>query len=242
MSTMIFLKGIFRHMYETNNLDDTSMSDIRDYIMGNDNELSDSSDYNNRLSMSDSLDYIESENINNKVDYINIESMESDSMDLYDDQYNNIDIIEEMQSSFIINESIPTYFYNIETWSDRTTLRCWYCCGKCPGKPWSMPLNIMLDNNKNQYMEVKGIFCYAPCVLSYIYKVNLEHNKDDSILLLKYMYYLFTGRKVNHIPHAVSPYKKQIFMGDNGISEYDYYIMNKKNVEKYENKYILSLE
>ena len=241
MSTMIFLKGIFKRMYETNNMDDTSMSDIRDYILGKEKN-SEENDYMIDSSSMDSLDYIESENMNKRIDFINIESMESDSMDMYDDKTDNIDIIEEMQSSFIINESIPLYFYDVNTWPDRTSMRCWYCCGRCPGKPWAMPINIMETEDKNNYMEVRGIFCYAPCVLSYIYKINLEHNKDDSITLLKYMYYLFTGKRVNHIPNAVSPYKKQIFIGSNGISEYDYYIMNKKNVERYEDKYIFSLE
>ncbi len=96
----------------------------------------------------------------------------------------------------------------------RTDIYCFWCCHKFDNSPIFMPCNL-----KGDTFIVKGIFCSFECCFSYMSN-HSKHSKN--IHLLKYMYYLYTGKKFFREPLRKAPEKEclKIFGGPLSIEEF----------------------
>ena len=196
MSTLIFLKGVYKRDFENEVYDDKEIivEDICHY------------------ESSDSLDVIMLEDFNKT-------------------ESKNIEIIKE--------QKIPMYFTGVDTWLEKTNIRCWNCFGPCPDIPLFIPKNMTkqiltkFPPTEVETIEVLGIFCTLPCVRSGIESGKYHNiNKYDSIWLSEYVYKLLYKKIVKYIPLAYNPYKKKCFVGAHGLSDEDYI---KKNNDKLKN-------
>ena len=136
-------------------------------------------------------------------------------------------------------EKIPLVFTGIETWLKSTNLLCWVCNRSFKGRPWFEPLSIdplckgkvgiFLDSMqvKNQIkkdnfcINIRGNFCSPNCVMRHII-TNTKDMSDrlNKIFMLKFVYELFTGIKINNI-HPSPPHTEMIqYGGSKSVQEY----------------------
>lgn len=96
----------------------------------------------------------------------------------------------------------------------KTDIYCYWCCHSFDNSPVFMPCNF-----KNDIFTVKGVFCSFECCLSYM-STNSRYSKN--IHLLKYMYYLYTGKKFFRESLVKAPEREclKIFGGPLCIQEF----------------------
>lgn len=96
----------------------------------------------------------------------------------------------------------------------RTDIYCFWCCHSFNNQPVFMPCKL----NKDVF-NVKGVFCSFECCLSYM---SSSPRYFKNIHLLKYMYYLFTGKKFYRDTLKKSPEREclKIFGGPLDIIEF----------------------
>ncbi len=182
-----------------------------------------------------------------KIDYINKENSEREqeiigdfSLNIlpYEDDFSNFTSsykhqeIEEIfiknetkESKEIVESSQKKSYYDISfiphtldakniSIKMRTDIHCYWCCHQFSNSPVFMPCKL-----KGDIFEVKGIFCSFECCFSYMSN-HQRHSKN--IHLLKYMYYLFTGKKFFRESLRKAPEKEclKIFGGPLTIEEF----------------------
>lgn len=132
------------------------------------------------------------------------------------EQLNNLDMK--------VYDKIPVNFTTVERWLKSTNICCWYCSRSFKNRPWFEPQSIepMCETSNGQILTKKellssvniksvsivinGIFCSCNCVRAYIdvhtRDIVDRHNKIE---MLKYVYQLFTGKKIPDIQPSPSP-------------------------------------
>ena len=123
-----------------------------------------------------------------------------------------------------VYDKIPVNFTTPERWLKSTNICCWYCSRTFKGRPWFEPQSIepvcdvssggMLSkkelinsiNKKSVSIVINGIFCSCNCVRAYIdlhtRDISERHNKIE---MLKYIYEIFTGKKIPDIQPSPPP-------------------------------------
>lgn len=96
----------------------------------------------------------------------------------------------------------------------KTDIHCFWCCHQFDNSPVFMPYNL-----KGDVFIVKGIFCSFECCFSYM---SDQSRYYKNIHLLKYMYYLYTGKKFFRESLKKAPEKEclKIFGGPLTIEEF----------------------
>lgn len=104
----------------------------------------------------------------------------------------------------------------------RTDICCYWCCHSFDTQPVFMPYIMKKDK-----FIVKGIFCSFECCLSYM---SNSSKYAKNIHLLKYMYYISTGKKFFRESLIKAPKREclKIFGGPLDITEF------RKNENRYE--------
>lgn len=182
-----------------------------------------------------------------KIDYINKQNSEREqeiigdlSLDIlpYEDDFSNFTSsynrqeIEQIfiknvtqESKEIIENGEKKSYYDISLMPQtlntkevpvdiKTDIHCYWCCHQFTSSPVFMPCNL-----KNDTFVVKGVFCSFECCYSYMSN-HVKYCKN--IYLLKYMYYIYTGKKFFREPLKKAPEKEclKIFGGPLSIEEF----------------------
>ena len=139
-----------------------------------------------------------------------------------------------------IYDRIPLVFTNLETWPRSTNLLCWNCGRTVKSHPWFEPQSIgpaasgavgeFVSSEKlnrsgvtctNYYINVKGCFCSANCVMRHIltYSRDLADRINKTSMLL-FVYEIFTGRAAVDILPA--PHRTELVQYGGNLTEQDY--------------------
>jgi hypothetical protein len=119
-------------------------------------------------------------------------------------------------------EKLPTSFYGLNSWPQRTNIHCWHCTLSFDGRPVFIPKVIEptpskdTSISKKEYnISVYGVFCSFACANTYINTRNYGiADKIDNINKLKFLYKLFNNVKMTDIVNSPNPYKLKKFGGD----------------------------
>jgi hypothetical protein len=176
----------------------------------------------------------------------------SDIFDNLPDLYKKDAPENEAESSQEFDTILP-WFHNPKQWVKSTNLMCWRCGLVCNEHPWFIPLTkakklvpageeicddmsdaaLLASSKKCQEITVikpYGVFCRAWCAMARINQENDKRitNKWQSIMLLREVYFMFTGHRVNNIPDAYYPKEIMIqYCGSkDGVTPEQYRQMN----------------
>lgn len=159
------------------------------------------------------------------------------------------DIMKVYNTSMIIREEIPDYFYDIKSWTKFTHLKCWSCDRNFTSRPWFIPLKyekiLVKDSVEDPgeekiAMKVHGNFCTCNCAkwwIEYVRDPDIGNSKDElweKNQLLIELYQKFNNEKISYIPP--SPRKTEMihFGGKMLASEFGTEIENRNKVHSYE--------
>jgi len=148
---------------------------------------------------------------------------------IYLKDLNKTELIKEIKTEIKYND-IPKYFYSVNKWPKKSNLHCWYCDNIPTSYPSFIPINpkkeIIDLVEENDTCEVYGHFDSWRCAVKW---VNIEMPKEQRWDLLKSIH-LFAKKfdpSINIIIEAVSKVEQKKYIGDDGISENEYFNKNK---------------
>jgi hypothetical protein len=148
-------------------------------------------------------------------------------------------IIPKLHKQHVQHDKIPTVFTTLESWPKSTNLFCCYCHRQFTSIPWFEPQSIepisigqtgkfltpaevhCAKNEKRFSIIVRKVFCTENCAIAYI-----THNTFDicerlnKIEMLKFVYYLFTGKNINNIKESPDPTEMIQYGGNLTPEEY----------------------
>lgn len=99
-------------------------------------------------------------------------------------------------------DKIPTYFTLIDKWTKKTNLKCWLCDCNFHNMPIFIPTVIENSDNLDSVcgrMDVLGNFCTWNCASAYINFNYKGHTKWEKHEMLKLLYKIVTGKKIDEI-------------------------------------------
>lgn len=156
------------------------------------------------------------------------------------------DIMRVYNTSMIIPEKIPRYFYDVKNWPQFTRIKCWSCDRNFNSHPWFIPLGytkILIDEEGEKFeklaMIVHGNFCTCNCAVWWIKYVRdpaigkSKTEMDDKIRLLQELHQKFENEYVSYIPEAPWKTKMIQFGGDTTSAEFSIKI---ESINKYRGK------
>lgn len=188
----------------------------------------------------------------NIPDYEFIDEEFDDEIDMLANQINIVSGFNTSSSTDTFYSSIPGVFLNMDTWTKKTNLLCWYCSRGFDTFPWFIPNGVItvyvdidnVDSNGNPKIytnpgeiewSVKtvprpalrpyGNFCTSICANSYMHTIKDKSviNIEDSKQQLLSLHNKILGLRDISIP--IKPFWIIIkkYCGNNGVSEEQYY-------------------
>lgn len=137
--------------------------------------------------------------------------------------------MENFDTEIFIYNKIPTVFTGLNTWPKSTNLYCWSCSFKFDTVPKFIPTYIR-ENNDLIEVGVMGNMCSFNCVELWI-ETHVS-NKEKRYKLqnnLCYLYYLFTGKRINLIEPAIC---KTNLLQYGGTMNEETFLIKMKELEK----------
>lgn len=131
-------------------------------------------------------------------------------------------------------DKLPVNFTTLADWPKSVNLKCWWCHMGFKGRPWFEPQSIEPINTNDSHgikstkpvkkqisVPPRGVFCTANCASAYI----RGHTKDlaechNRIAMLKYIYEIFTGKKIPDIQPSPPPTEMLCYGGHLSENEY----------------------
>lgn len=124
-------------------------------------------------------------------------------------------------------DQIPRVFTRLEDWPMSSNLRCWSCAFSFDGAPWFIPTYVRAGSEGPDSIEigVLGNFCTANCAARHIdvvypaqaFAARHAQMRDNLCLV----YYIFTKRRIHHVPAAPDKTERLEFGGV--LSEEDFW-------------------
>ena len=143
----------------------------------------------------------------------NIEDMfDNNLMSELDNKYENI----------VEYDKIPIFFKSMDTWLDKTNLKCWNCDCLFDSIPVFIPVYISKSESKDIIdgkITTHGNFCSFSCSASFLHASNLN-NKWDIQFMLRKLYFIFYGKNIINIAHSPSKYIMKQYGGHVETLEY----------------------
>jgi hypothetical protein len=139
----------------------------------------------------------------------------------------------------IVFDVLPKTFTGIETWIQKTNLKCWACDCNFHNTPVFIPSSIERSDTVGQLtgsMDTHGIFCSWNCAAQYINLYFSEDEKWEKHELLKLLYKIFTGNVVDDIVPSPSKTIMKQYGGDKSQQEYG------DNLTKLNDNYKISIK
>jgi len=133
--------------------------------------------------------------------------------------------MKEIANTNEFNHEISSQKYNIKkgffkilnqfsNWTDKTDIKCWWCCHNFDTVPLGMP--VYYDHAVNKF-SVRGIFCSFSCMLSYSRNTKGVTSKS---YLINYLYKKLTGVIGINFKEAPCKYVLKEFGGHLSIEEF----------------------
>jgi hypothetical protein len=163
-----------------------------------------------------------------------------------------------ISQNIISYDKIPTLFTTLNNWPKSTNILCWRCNRSFKKRPWFEPQSIepisdnttgnvgkMLNeidlkksiNIKGVCITTLGVFCSCNCVQAYINIYSRDIiDKINKTEMLRFVYEIFTGKKIPDIQPSPSPMIMIHFGGDKTEQEYQ------QIIESLDMAYIRELE
>lgn len=108
---------------------------------------------------------------------------------------------------------IPSNFMGLDTWVQKTNLKCWYCDLKFENMPIFIP-RLIEPAVSGYNIGTHGCFCSFCCAMKYN---NLHNNKLCENIRVKemllFLYNIFNGSKVKEIFSSPSKYEMTPYGG-----------------------------
>jgi hypothetical protein len=115
--------------------------------------------------------------------------------------------IEDFFTDKLLNEdvkkynTIPILFTGLDNHPKSTNILCWNCNRSFKGRPWFEPQSLSYNiKTKDVNVTCRGNFCGPNCVRAYINTYNKDMaERLNKVSMLKIVYEIFNGRKVDEI-------------------------------------------
>jgi hypothetical protein len=125
------------------------------------------------------------------------------------DQLNIVDM------SIEVYKIIPANFTDLQTWTQNTNIKCWYCDLNFDNMPVFIPRLIEPAKTDTGYnIGTFGCFCSFCCALSYN---NINNSKICENIrvkkMLMFLYKIFNGKSVKEILPSPSKYQMNHYGG-----------------------------
>lgn len=119
-------------------------------------------------------------------------------------------------------DRIPAHFTTLGEWPERSNLRCWACSFTFDGRPWFAPTRIADSRPGHVRIGAEGCFCSASCAALFILELSgaSSDRRWARLEALLFVYFLFTGVRVSHIPPAPRVTLMQEYGGPLSRSEF----------------------
>jgi|SRR3989344_5798566 len=151
--------------------------------------------------------------------------------DMFDEKLmGNVCIMERIQhnnhqddTSSILYKSNPNTFTSYKTWVKNSNCKCWECTCMFNESPVFIPLYIRKNDLGCIEMGVYGNFCWFNCAQKWINeKCKIDGTHDDKTRMLKILYEMFTGNKIQKIVESEDKTVMKQFCGEHGITQQEY--------------------
>ena len=104
-------------------------------------------------------------------------------------------------------------------WVKSTNCKCWECTCIFAGPPVFIPLYIRKNESGETEIGVYGNFCWFNCAQKWINeKCKSDGTHDDRTRMLKILYKMFTGNRIQKIIEPEDKTIMQQFCGEQGIT------------------------
>lgn len=109
---------------------------------------------------------------------------------------------------------LPVIFTSVENWPKKTSLRCWWCHLSFNTMPLFIPQSIEPMPDGSRSIGTHGCFHTFNCAQAYINKnIKTLRNRANVTGMLKLLYLIITGKKIDKIDEAPNPLKMQQYIG-----------------------------
>jgi len=133
-------------------------------------------------------------------------------------------------------DKIPKKFYSVETWIEKTNLKCWCCTRNFSGRPWFIPSYVSVDENNKECVDVKGNFCSSNCAANFIMERYRNNEITDAMSMLLWLCGIFANhndktKKYKYLKISPSNNKECLeeYGGSMTVEQYAKDIATKKN-------------
>lgn len=160
------------------------------------------------------------------VFFSQVQSIEEKHVETIMAKKNNVNIKKIVdRTSIALNNIREIKFKNKKQWVDAykdKQIRCWHCTLAFNNAPMFIPMRVR-DTQKGEEFDTHGLFCDFPCTYSFIRskaEFLIDKSISDKIMMLKMLYKIIHGRKVDEFLIAPNPYDMIIYGGEIEMNEY----------------------
>jgi hypothetical protein len=113
-----------------------------------------------------------------------------------------------IETPIITYVPLPSTFFSLDTWIQKTNIKCWYCDLNFDNMPIFIPTNIdKIDDSNKYHISTHGCFCSFGCSISY----NNIHNQNicdriNNKEMIFYLYNIFYTNLVRDIMPSPNKY------------------------------------
>jgi len=141
-------------------------------------------------------------------------------------------------------DPLPEYFISMETWIQKTNLKCLYCTAEILGMPWPLvtgmePPKSHIDRPEHKKgimaYKVRGLCCSPPCMINYIDQFADLHIRDKANVkrMCAQTVSILCGQTYKSIPSGENRMRLDCFIGSSGMTVADLSAANKKIWKQY---------
>jgi len=149
------------------------------------------------------------------------ELMETELMDHQDDSA-------DMDNAYVVPlcSKLPEVYKGNDSWPKNSHLRCVHCTLPCTSSPVFLPNNLRVQHGEPLVGRYGPFIMNSfPCAKAYLDGLTMRFDQRINMtLMLKELYFMFTGMRVDKIPSAGDPRELLAAYGKGNMTQEQYLI------------------